>query len=58
MKLKTKCFQMPLIIYKSLPDDVRSIIRRRLIDCGHILTVEKLNKYVLSFPEGGGNEMF
>jgi len=45
-KLKTKCFQMPLIIYASLPDSIRRMIRERLIDCGHVRTVETLNKYM------------
>jgi len=52
MKLKTKCFQMPLLIYASLPDEVRQIIRNRLIDCGHIRTVETLNKYMFKEAEG------
>jgi len=58
MKLKTKCFQMPLIIYASLSDDIRSVIRKRLMDCGHIQTVETLNKYMFKEHNGGGNEMF
>jgi hypothetical protein len=45
-KLKTKCFQMPLIIYESLDENTRFIIRSRLMDCGHIRTVERLNRYM------------
>ena len=45
-KLKIKCFQMPLIIYASLPNEVRSVIIKRLMDCGHTRTVITLNKYV------------
>ncbi len=46
MKLKTKCFQMPLIIYASLPSEVRKDILSRLIDCDHVATAERLVRYM------------
>ncbi|MCL2206589.1 MAG: hypothetical protein FWB90_00650 [Fibromonadales bacterium] len=46
MKLKTKCFQMPLIIYKSLGEEVQKKILGRLIDYGHLKTAERLNRYI------------
>jgi hypothetical protein len=45
-KLKTKCFQMPLIIDASLDESARHKILSRLIDCGFVRTAEQLNRHM------------